>query len=163
MTEAKQLIERAIHQILTEKHGPGAVTRRPLSVRYPVEVDAPSDLRAAISAAKYAAHVAEGLMREYARQARGHGLTWAEIAPSVIDVEDVDYGADPAVEAFRWVAPTPSMQFDTIYTYWSCSTCGEHITDNGPYDGPAEDETGHADTCTRHMADVAAARARWGD
>ncbi len=77
MTEAKQLIERAIHQILTEKHGPGAVTRRPLSVRYPVEVDAPSDLRAAISAAKYAAHVAEGLMREYARQARGHGLTWA--------------------------------------------------------------------------------------
>lgn len=100
-------------------------------------------------------------MREYARQARGHGLTWAEIAPSVI--EDVDYGADLAVEAFRWVAPTPSMQFDTIYTYWSCSTCGENITDKGPYDEPAEDETGHADTCTRHMADVAAAHARWED
>ncbi len=29
MTEAKQLIERAIHQILTEKHGPGAVTPSP--------------------------------------------------------------------------------------------------------------------------------------
>jgi len=77
MTEAKQLIERAIHQILTEKHGPGAVTRRPLSVRYPVEVDAPSDLRAAISAAKYAAHVAEGLMGARVATAQDRALSLA--------------------------------------------------------------------------------------
>ena len=163
MTEAKQLIERAIHRILTEKHGPGAVTRRPLSVRYPVEVDAPTDYRDAIKAARVASNVAQGLMREYARQARGHGLTWAEIAPSLIEPDGDDYGDDPALEAFRWVAPTPSQRFDPINCSWTCQTCGEFVTDRGPYEGPWEDETGHAETCARHLADVAAARASWGD
>lgn len=75
-------------------------------------------------------------------------------------LEDSD---DPAVEAFRWVAPTPVHPFDRLSTSWACTSCGARVHDKGPFSGhPIDDEEGHDPGCARHVADIAAWRERTG-
>jgi len=76
---------------------------------------------------------------------------------------DQDETNDPAADAFVWVAPRPSMRFDAVTTSWECSSCGQRVTDRGPYNGyPEDDESGHGADCARHAEDVRAYRSRSG-
>jgi hypothetical protein len=53
------------------------------------------------------------------------------------------------------------MQLDRRTVSWTCASCGEWITDSGPYNGhPDDDERGHAEDCARHLAEAAAYQAR---
>lgn len=162
-TETRGAVETLVHRLLVDKGGASATTRRPIGTTT-MKADQPTDYVAGISAARGIAAAAEGLMREYATRARGEGLSWEQIAPALpIDLEDTDA---PAIDAFRWVAPRPSMPFDRVATSWLCTSCGQRVTDRGPYSGnPADDEEGHAEGCTRHDKEVREllARAGWDD
>jgi hypothetical protein len=160
-TDTRSAVEQLVRRVLVDEHGAGAITRRPISRTIDIEVDRPADYNAGIAAARRIANAAEALMRDYAKRARGEGLSWQQIAPSLpIDLGDTD---DPAAEAFVWVAPRPSQRFDRITTSWECASCGQRITDQGPYNGhPADDEHGHAEGCARHAEDIRAWRARSG-
>jgi hypothetical protein len=96
--------------------------------------------------------------------ARGEGVPWSELATPLGIAAEPDDGWSPAEAAFRLVAPSPSLPFDAVSVRWDCASCGQWITDKGPYNGhPADDETGHADTCARHAAEITAWRRAWGD
>ena len=104
---------------------------------------------------------AESLARDYARRARGAGRSWDEVAAALkFDAAGHD---DPSVEAFLWVAPTPSQRFDSIVTSWECASCAARVTDRGPFGGhPEEVEEGHLDSCARHQEDISAYRQQTG-
>ena len=107
------------------------------------------------------ASTAESLARDYARRARGAGHSWDEVAAALkFDAAGHD---DPSVDAFYWVAPTPSQPFDSIVTSWECASCAARVTDRGPFGGhPEEVEEGHLDSCARHQEDISAYRQQTG-
>lgn len=122
---------------------------------------------AGIRAAIFVRDVARNQIHEYATQARGAGRTWAEIAAAFnLDAEVAD---DPAGAVFEYLAvgeplpqPERRFRFDPRNVHWRCASCSLLITDSGPYNGnPVDDESGHAETCERHAAEIAAWRARW--
>lgn len=160
-TDTRHAVEQIVQRVLVDEHGADAITRRPISRTIDVEVDRPADYLAGIAAARRIANVADSLMRDYAKRARGEGLSWREIAgalPINPDATDHRSGA-----AFLWVAPSPSMPFDDITTSWECASCGQRVTDRGPFNGhPADDEDGHAEGCARHAEDIRAWRALSG-
>jgi hypothetical protein len=51
---------------------------------------------------------------------------------------------------------------DWHWVTWDCPACGQRITDEGPSNGVAQDEKGHANDCARHAADIAREDAEWG-
>jgi len=160
-TETRPVVEQLVRQVLVNEHGKDALTRQPISRSIDIEVDRPADYLAGIAAARRVANAAEGLMRDYAQRARGAGRSWQDIAPTLpVDLDDV---AGAAAAAFLWVAPSPSMQYDTVTTSWECQSCGERIIDRGPYNGhPDDDEEGHAEGCARHADDIRNFRAAAG-
>jgi hypothetical protein len=44
---------------------------------------------------------------------------------------------------------------------WRCPACGGLVSDRGPVSGPRDDEPGHAGSCQRQAAAVAAWQASW--
>ncbi|MBC3190928.1 hypothetical protein H7X46_07615 [Pseudonocardia sp. C8] len=134
-----------------EPVGDTAITR-------PVLADPLAGLRAAV----LSRWVAAGQVRDYALDARGAGRSWAEVA-SVLGFDDHDA---PGVVAFEHVAERGGRtgpRWDRVW--WRCASCGQRVADTGPYSShPSEVETGHAETCARHAADVAAwaERTGWG-
>jgi hypothetical protein len=69
-----------------------------------------------------------------------------------------------AEAAYSYAAGRPDT--DTALRYgrsfvWTCRSCEHAINDRGLCDGPADDEHGHADTCARLSATVAAWDAQW--
>lgn len=125
------------------------------------KADRPADYLAAAATARSVASTAESLARDYARRARGAGHSWDEVAAALkFDAAGHD---DPSVEAFLWVAPTPSQRFDSIVTSWECASCAARVTDRGPFGGhPEEVEEGHLDSCARHQEDISAYRQQTG-
>lgn len=164
----KYKVERDIFRHLTDEHGNTAITHRP-SKGFATGMDfpGPADFLQGMLTALQTARVAEGIARDWARDARGNGSSWLDIANALGRMlPTLDEGEDPAIEAFLWVAPRPSMRFDPVTTSWRCESCGQRVTDNGPYNSHPEDvETGHADDCARHRAEIAAWKRRndWDD
>ncbi|ALE85844.1 hypothetical protein [Pseudonocardia sp. HH130629-09] len=124
-----------------------------------VLADPLAGLRAAVQVRRVAA--VQG--REYALDARGAGSSWAEVA-SVLGFEGLD---EPEVLAFEHVAERGGAavpRWESVS--WRCTTCAARVTDTGPYGShPTDVESGHAEGCARHRADIAAwsARTGWDD
>lgn len=153
--------QRVVHELLRAEHGPEAVVQRPISAGISTTHAAPADYPAGIAAARRVAARARRLVYDYAREARGAGTPWSELAGPLGIVADV---GDPAEAAFREVAGEPPAPYDQRSVGWHCTSCGQRMIDHGPYNGhPADDESGHAASCSRHLAEIAAFRARNGD
>lgn len=161
-------IKRAILAALREEHGPDAVTERPIGgSQIGIGSPGPTDLLKGAEEAIRTANVAMGVSREWVKDARAEGISWMAIGEALGRfIPDPDTSEDPAIHAFEWVAPTPSMRFDSVTVMWRCRSCESLITDHGPYDPHPEDmESGHVENCARHAADIAAwkIRADWDD
>lgn len=161
MTEIRTRVEKIVKDALVAQSGSGAIVSAPLAPGYSTLVGRPADYLAAAAAARSVAYAAESLARDYARRARGAGRSWDEVAAALqFDADDHD---DPSVDAFLWVAPTPSQRFDSIVTSWECASCAARVTDRGPFGGhPEEVEEGHLDSCARHQEDISAYRQQTG-
>jgi hypothetical protein len=161
MTEIRTRVEKIVKDALVTQSGSGAIVSAPLAPGYSTLVDRPADYLAAAATARSVASTAESLARDYARRARGAGRSWDEVAAALkFDAAGQD---DPSVEAFLWVAPTPSQRFDSIVTSWECASCAARVTDRGPFGGhPEEVEEGHLDSCARHQEDISAYRQQTG-
>lgn len=125
-----------------------------------------------VRAARHAEAVAFGRVRYYAEAARADGEPWREIGAALdltvaaeehdrplgeLAFELIAEGREPGMPGPRWSGWDP-------YVTWRCSSCGERVTDRGPYDGaPCNIEQGHAPSCERHGRDIARYRATWGD
>lgn len=105
----------------------------------------------AIEAAVFTRNVAAGRARHYAQRARGDGHGWDVIGEALGLTEQAKHEQRGRGElAFEMVAGAPPMRFDRVTCHWTCSTCGEFVTDNGPYNPHPEDqEEGHAADCSR--------------
>lgn len=115
----------------------------------------PADWTDGIRAARTVAAAARGLMYDYARRARGAGLSWRQLADplGVLGDEDID----PAAAAFELIAGPPAYRFDQVTTAWRCASCDAYVTDTGPDNGhPADCERGHAAGCARHRREIRA-------
>lgn len=135
-----------VNRVRVEKYGPPGPPVRDAAVRD-------------IVAARIVRDAAEQQMRRSATKAREQGVSWVEIAEA-LPVGDLD---DPPAEAFYWVAGPPSMPFDPVSVSWECGSCGKRIKDSGPHSAhPADCESGHADDCARHNAEVLAYRLEAG-
>ncbi|WP_433622750.1 hypothetical protein [Nocardia sp. CA-120079] len=155
-------MERVVLARIREEHGETAITQKPLISKLTGynfgDQDVPTNYLQAIEAAERLASTARGMAGEYAREARGQGRTWAEIAGAFgIDSDDV---VDPAVEAFQRIVPPDRWGAES--TSWTCTSCDTRVTDRGPYEGhPADNETGHATDCTRHQREILAYQTRF--
>ena len=118
------------------------------------------DALAAVRAAVLVRHVATGQAHDYALAARGAGRTWGEVADALGLANPHAAGEDdyrtPGERAFEEIAGSGSM-FWAPRLRWTCSTCGQRVTDDGPYEShPADNEEGHGEGCSRHRASVRA-------
>lgn len=112
-----------------------------------------------------AALVVEKLARarayKYAKDLRGEGSTWAEIA----DLLEIPWSDEYSriERAYEQIAGCIPGTFGNTYVYWTCGGpggCGQDVTDRGPYNGnPDNNEEGHANGC-RRLADESAAYER---
>lgn len=158
-TLARQHVTSAAAAMLRAEHGPEALTRRPIAPGWSSRVDAPADWAQGITAARLLRDHADRLMREWARDARGDGMAWADLAAPLR--LRVDEDTSPAEAAFDAIANESLMPFDPRTVAWTCASCSKAITDHGPYGHPADCERGHADDCARHQADIAAYQSRF--
>lgn len=160
-TVARRGAEQTIHSVLKAQYGAEAIVQRPISPGLSAEVSTPADWSQAIKAARMVQGQAGGFMQTYARNARGAGVAWRELAAPLGISDDPD--TDPAAAAFELIAGEPSMPFDPLAVSWRCESCGEYIYDSGPYNGhPVDCERGHAEDCERHQSEIEAYEA-WLD
>lgn len=130
------------------------------------------DPLAGLRSALLVRNVAAGRLIEFADAARAAGRSWDEIG-AALDLEADGEGRSRAEVAFEWLvegrvpqAPDRWPSFHAPTTSWDCVTCGQRVTDRGPYEShPVDNEDGHREDCVRHRADVAAwvARTGWED
>ncbi|GAA4544182.1 hypothetical protein [Pseudonocardia xishanensis] len=97
--------------------------------------------------------------------ARAAGRSWDEVGDALGLPDD----GEPVGEvAFAFVVERreperPRELFRLSATSWRCGSCGELVSDRGPFEShPVDNESGHADDCARHLADVQAWRERTG-
>jgi hypothetical protein len=103
-------------------------------------------------------------LRESVRRARGEGLGWAQIGEALNLQADESRGIPLAEVAYEYAAAGHIRTSGRLSFYWTCTTCGQHVTDRGPYEAhPLDNEDGHAGSCARMAAAVAEHAARWGD
>jgi hypothetical protein len=121
-----------------------------------------------VRAAVLVGEVAAGQIAEYATAARAAGRSWDEVA-AVLGVQEGPYNSRAEVVFGGLIEhrPLPVEERngwgERSTARWTCGTCGGRVTDSGPFEGhPADNESGHADTCARMGAEVAAYRRRWG-
>lgn len=160
---ARSGTERVVHELVRAQYGPDAIVSRPLSEKSTFGIPTPADYTTGITAARQVAAVANQMVLDYARKARGEGRAWRELAgPLGVGVKDEDDDfTDPAAAAFELVAGEPLRQFDRRWVSWRCVSCTKYIHDKGPYNGnPIDDETGHTEDCARHTAEIRAYEAR---
>lgn len=150
---ARWAIYTAIERNAVEAFG-GCVVERPsrLSPTYPPVRDV-SPLAGA-RAARRAQAAAADRVRYYAAAARARGASWEEIGEALdLTATAARHGRPLGAAAFELVAedrePGAPTRWPgwTPYTRWRCSSCGEWVTDHGPYDADAE--LGHAKGCER--------------
>lgn len=159
--EANRGTERVVLAVLRAQHGDDAVAQRPMHPGTDILSPAPTDWAQGMEAARLVEENAHQLWIRYALRERSEGTPWAALA----DALGVPKGSsDRGVDAFRLVAPEPSMQFDPRYVRWKCGSCGQLIRDSGPYDAdPRECEHGHATGCAQHAREIAAYRRGMND
>ena len=110
---------------------------------------------------------ARGAARDYIRQAREAGHDWEQIghALGLAPEADADQaGATVAEAAYTYAAGSPYTDAAVRYGRsfaWTCRSCNQPISDRGLIAGPAEDERGHAERCSRLTAAVAEWNAGW--
>jgi hypothetical protein len=103
---------------------------------------------------------ARGTARDYIRQAREAGHSWDQIGDTLGTIPGGDAGhtAMTAAEAaYTYAAGHPDTEAPwrpRSFT-WTCRSCNQAISDQGLIAGPADDEHGHADDCSRLTAAVA--------
>lgn len=113
---------------------------------------------AGLRAAQAVIGLAQDLMYRYARDLRGEGRSWVELA----DLLEVPWSAEyrRVERAYELVAGITPTTFSSARVYWTCGGpggCGEYVTDRGPYERhPDDNEDGHAPGCSRHAAEVEA-------
>ncbi|WP_220187084.1 hypothetical protein, partial [Pseudonocardia pini] len=93
------------------------------------------------------------------------GRSWEEVGEALGLPDD----GEPVGEvAFAFVVEgrepeRPRELFRLSSTSWRCGSCGELVSDRGPFEShPVDNESGHTDDCARHLADVQAWRERTG-
>ncbi|MBC3189972.1 hypothetical protein H7X46_02705 [Pseudonocardia sp. C8] len=130
---------------------------------------------AGVTAALVARNAAARQLAEFAESARAAGRSWDEIGAALgLDSAGDGGGRSRAELAFEWLVegrepqPEPDRwpSFRAPTTSWRCATCGQRVTDRGPYEShPDDNEDGHAEACARHRADVRAwvRRTGWED
>lgn len=105
----------------------------------------------------------------YIRQARETGDTWHQIGAALRLHPDGDMqqaGDTVAEAAYTYAAGHPGAEHARRYGRsftWQCPACDNAISDRGLISGPADDEQGHASSCTRHQATIAAWTADWDE
>ena len=137
---------RAVIQVVVrEVFGAPMVTRHVPGLSTPLrDVEPIAGVRAAV----FARDVAAAAVREYAKQSRGAGHSWDDIAKGV-GLDRVDGPRTRAQRAYLHLA----------VAHWRCSSCGALVTDRGPFKAaPDANEKGHASNCARHAAEIATYR-----
>lgn len=104
-----------------------------------------------LRAAAIGQSVARSQLYEYAAQARGAGRTWRDIAEALGIKNDHGVPAELAYELIVEGQAVPRTRgLWRPAARWTCGSCGRSVSDSGPYNGsPANDESGHSDTCPR--------------
>lgn len=107
-------------------------------------------------ATRGAMHILARRLTRLVCRARGAGWSWRELAGSVIVT-----GANPSrpitgIAAFESVSGQAPGAAGMRSVTWRCSTCRQHITDQGPYGHPSDYESGHAVECARHQHEIVA-------
>lgn len=109
----------------------------------------------ALWAAKQLRDLAAAHINRQAQHARSAGHSWQQVG-EMLQLPDTDRSTPEA--AFEYFTGT-GESYSTPTFGWRCPDpgCGNMITDYGPYNYHPDDcESGHAPTCTRHAADLAA-------
>ena len=121
-----------------------------------------------VRAARALANNARTLLVEHARAARASGCSWDEVGEA-LGLSDGATDEPRAEAAFAEIVSGRRSEdywpsFRAPSTYWRCGSCEELVTDYGPTDSshPEDQESGHAATCARHEAALAAWRERTG-
>lgn len=153
--DIRSRINRLVHEKLRADHGDTALTRESVISEFTGnhfgDREIPADYLRAIETANQIADTARFMGTEYAREARRHGRSWAEIA-DVLGI-DADEVSDPAVAAYERVAGTGWSSI----TSWRCACCEQRVSDRGPWNPhPDDNETGHATDCERHHREITA-------
>jgi hypothetical protein len=119
-----------------------------------------AELLAGVRAAQALAETAVLVGREQAERARGDGVTWEQIgeALGLEQGPDTASGYDLGIAAFEYFTGEPGPGYPASFQF-CCASCGEYITDHGPFDShPEGNEQGHAEGCVRLAADLTAWR-----
>jgi len=102
------------------------------------------------------------ICRERAERARADGITWEQIGEALGPSlgSDGRSGHDLGVAAFEHLTGERGRWRQASF-WFRCASCGEYISDRGPFEGhPEDNERGHAEGCVRLAADIAAWQAR---
>ena len=112
----------------------------------------------AIKAAVMVRDAAAGRVRRYVDDARAEGTAWQAIGILLGFGDQDGVGADE--QAFDLIA---TGDWGSRATSWRCGACNKVVTDRGPFNShPVDNETGHAEDCTRFAAEIEAWRKRTG-
>jgi hypothetical protein len=153
--QVRGLVDRAVMAVLP----PHSTYERKLYPESTYGITTPYPL-AGLQAALVVAAAAQQKAYDFAKELRGEGSTWAEIA----DLLGIEWSPDyhRLERAYELVAgPSRNRRgaYADVRLYWTCAGdagCGQYITDRGPYDAhPNYCEQGHAEGCSRHANDVA--------
>ena len=165
---AAEQVRRLVRQVAADVFG-GRVVEKPIPGFTVITDIGLDDPLAGVRAALLLRGVAAGQLNEHARDARAAGRSWDEIG-AALDLPDYEFDSRAEV-AFVWLVegrePEPETgaipASRTPSSWWRCGSCAQQVTDHGPFEShPDDNEIGHAPDCARHLADVAAWRARIG-
>lgn len=138
-------LRSAIQVVAREVFGAQMVTRHVPGLSTPLQDVEPI---AGVRAAVFARDVAAAAVRQYAKQARGAGHSWDDIAQG-LGLDRVNGPRTRAQRAYLHLAAA----------HWRCTSCGALVTDRGPFKAaPDANEKGHATGCARHAAEMATYR-----
>lgn len=116
---------------------------------------------AGLHAALTVVRLAQDQAYTFAKELRGQGSTWREIADLLeVPWSDEYSQVERAYELVAGPADHRRGAFRDSRVYWTCGGpkgCGKYVTDHGPYNGyPIDNEDGHADGCRRLADDMEA-------
>jgi hypothetical protein len=154
-------LRRAIRETARDVYG-AEIVQVPIAGMPSIKRDALDNPLAGVGAALLARDVANAELRTYAEQARGAGRSWGDVGEALGIAPPTD-DAPPDERAYRLVVESavPSPKQPTWsrrpVARWTCSSCGQRVTDHGPFAAhPDDTETGHSANCLRRARDIAA-------
>lgn len=156
-------LRTAIRRVAQEVYG-AEVVEEPIEGFKILTKSTLDDPLAGIRAAVLARDIAVGQMLTYAEEARGAGRSWNGVAEA-LGIESREGDTPRGELAFLLVVesrPLPTEErswCDRAAASWTCSSCGQRITDHGPFEShPDDNERGHTPSCIR-LATALATRA----